>query len=232
MIDEAAHPQVPGESGAGADDGGDGQLDAYAAAIVDARLGRPARDLLEATVVLEAWSGRSASAAMTAARGLIDLDGPPLKSTSKVDPTEDREQQSVLAEGITLVLLILSVAAWATPIRRQLGPGVLSHAILFRPPDRDRAAVDVAQPLPQPTPRAVVSGAGRLGLLRAAAGVDRGAFGPDPVVGPDGRDPGTHLGRRNGPDPPWLGPHICRGAGRGDDRARRRTPRSTSCSAR
>ena len=84
--------------------------------------------------MLEAWSGRSASAAMTAARGMIDLDGPPLKSTSKVDPDEEREQQSVLAEGVTLVLLILSVAAWATPIRRQLGPGVLSHAILVALP--------------------------------------------------------------------------------------------------
>ena len=134
MIDGADHLPVPGKNAVGEDDGDNGRLNAYDAAIVDARLGRPARDLLEATVVLEAWSGRSASAAMTAARGLIDLDGPPLKSTSKVDPTEEREQQSVLAEGITLVLLILSVAAWATPIRRQLGPGVLSHAIFFALP--------------------------------------------------------------------------------------------------
>ena len=134
MIDGSLRDRVAGESGAGEDDGANGRLDAYAAAIVNARLGRPARDLLEATVVLEAWSGRSAAAAMSAARGLIDLDGPPLRSTSKVDPTEDREQQSVLAEGITLVLLILSVAAWATPIRRQLGPDVLSHAIRFALP--------------------------------------------------------------------------------------------------
>jgi hypothetical protein len=128
-MDGAGHERDPGEGRAIGDDGELKRLDTYDAAIVDARLGRPARDLLEATVVLEAWSGRSAAAAMTAARGLIDLDGPPLQSTSKVDPTEDREQQSVLAEGITLVLLILSVAAWATPIRRQLGPDVLSHAI-------------------------------------------------------------------------------------------------------
>jgi hypothetical protein len=128
MIGESDQ-RVAGENAAGEDGAANGHLDAYAAAIVDARLGRPARDLLEATVVLEAWSGRSASAAMTAARGLIDLDGPPLQSTSKVEPDEDREQQSVLAEGVTLVLLILSVAAWATPIRRQLGPDVLSHAI-------------------------------------------------------------------------------------------------------
>src|ERR1700742_4452191 len=105
MIDELDRALVPDEPGAAPDDG-DQPLDAYAAAIVDARLGRPARDLLEATVVLEAWSGRSASSAMTAARGLIDLDGPPLKSTSKVEPEEEREQQSVLAEGVTLVLLI------------------------------------------------------------------------------------------------------------------------------
>jgi hypothetical protein len=128
-MDGAGHERDPGEGRAIGDDGELKRLRTYDAAIVDARLGRPARDLLEATVVLEAWSGRSAAAAMTAARGLIDLDGPPLQSTSKVDPTEDREQQSVLAEGITLVLLILSVAAWATPIRRQLGPDVLSHAI-------------------------------------------------------------------------------------------------------
>jgi hypothetical protein len=134
VIDGANQERVPGENGAGQDDGDNGHLDAYAAAIVDARLGRPARDLLEATVVLEAWSGRSASSAMTAARGLIDLDGPPLRSTSKVEPDEEHEQQSVLAEGVTLVLLILSVAAWATPIRRQLGPGVLSHAIFVALP--------------------------------------------------------------------------------------------------
>jgi hypothetical protein len=101
----------------------------YDSAIVEARLGRPARDVLEATVALEAWGGKSALPAMSAARGLINLDSPPLQSRTKVEPTEDREQESVVAEGVTLVLLILSVAAWANPIREQLGPGVLAHAI-------------------------------------------------------------------------------------------------------
>ena len=36
--------------------------DRYAEAVLDARLGREARDVLEATVVLEAWTGRPASA--------------------------------------------------------------------------------------------------------------------------------------------------------------------------
>ena len=32
-------------------------LDRHAHAVLEARLGRPARDVLEATVVLEAWTG-------------------------------------------------------------------------------------------------------------------------------------------------------------------------------
>jgi hypothetical protein len=132
MIEGAGSGQDEAERGAGDTDErswAEREPDAYANAIVEARLGRPARDVLEATVVLEAWAGKAARPAMSTARDLIDLDGPPLQSRSKLEPTEDREQQSVTAEGITLVLLILSVAAWATPIRKQLGPGVLSHAI-------------------------------------------------------------------------------------------------------
>jgi hypothetical protein len=132
MIDGGANGRDPTGRGAGntGECGGvERQPDPFANAIVQARLGRPARDLLEATVVLEAWAGKAARPAMSAARDHINLDGPPLRSRSKLEPTEDREQQSVTAEGITLVLFILSIAAWATPIRKQLGPGVLSHAI-------------------------------------------------------------------------------------------------------
>ena len=103
--------------------------DAHAAAVLDARLGREARDVLEAAVVLEAWTGRPARGAMTAARRLVRLDGPSLHAIGDLDPFDDASHHSVLAEGVALVLLILSVAAWATPIRRQLGPTVLSTAI-------------------------------------------------------------------------------------------------------
>ena len=48
---------------------------------------------------------------------------------SDLDPFDDSSQHSVVAEGIALVLLILSVAAWASPISKQLGPNVLSNAI-------------------------------------------------------------------------------------------------------
>ncbi|HYB27692.1 MAG TPA: hypothetical protein VEF89_13815 [Solirubrobacteraceae bacterium] len=103
--------------------------DAHAAAVLDARLGREARDVLEAAVVLEAWTGRPARGAMTAARRLVKLDGPSPHAIGDLDPFDDASHHSVLAEGVALVLLILSVAAWATPIRRQLGPTVLSTAI-------------------------------------------------------------------------------------------------------
>jgi hypothetical protein len=85
--------------------------------------------VLEATVVLEAWMGRPAGTAMSSAPDLVNLDGPPPRVLSSADPFSNSDQHSVIAEGITLVLLITSVAAWATPIRRHLGPEVLAHAI-------------------------------------------------------------------------------------------------------
>ncbi len=104
-------------------------IDSHAEAVLDARLGRQARDVLEATVVLEAWTGRPAKRAMASARRLVSFDGPSLRAMSDLDPFDDSSQHSVVAEGITLVLLILSVAAWASPISKQLGPNVLSDAI-------------------------------------------------------------------------------------------------------
>jgi hypothetical protein len=108
---------------------GQQQRDLHAQAVLEARLGRPARDVLEATVVLEAWTGCPAKDAMRSAAGLVALDGPPVKGLSRVDPFADAEQTSVIAEGVSLVLLIVSIAAWATPISRKLGTDVLGHAI-------------------------------------------------------------------------------------------------------
>jgi hypothetical protein len=101
----------------------------YAEAVIEARLGRRARDVLEATVVLEAWTGRPAQSAMSSAQHLVGVDGPPERATGELDAADDSLQHSVIAEGVTLVLLILSVAAWAGPIRRALGPDILADAI-------------------------------------------------------------------------------------------------------
>jgi hypothetical protein len=103
--------------------------DLHAESVLDARLGRPPRDVLEATVVLEAWTGRPAREAMSSAASLVRVDAPPVQGLSRVDPFADSEHSSVIAEGVTLVLLIVSIAAWAAPISRELGTTVLAHAI-------------------------------------------------------------------------------------------------------
>ena len=57
------------QAGAGA---GIAPRERYAEAVIDARLGRHARDVLEATVVLEAWTGRPS--------------GPPASSSPPMTP--------------------------------------------------------------------------------------------------------------------------------------------------
>jgi hypothetical protein len=103
--------------------------DRQAADVVEARLGRPPNDVLEATIVLEAWGGRPARRAMSAARALVTQDVPVVSGRSRVEPPEDREHQSVVGEGIALVLSILSVASWANPLSSQLGSHLLELAI-------------------------------------------------------------------------------------------------------
>jgi hypothetical protein len=106
------------------------RVDPIAEELVDARLGRPPRDVLEAAVLLEAWDGRPAGAALTDARDLVSADIPAPFVRGRVDPPDDRDEAaSALAEAIALVLSIVSVAAWARPLSRDLGPVVFQRAI-------------------------------------------------------------------------------------------------------
>jgi hypothetical protein len=97
--------------------------------IVDARLDRAPRDAIEAAVVLEAWDGRPAASALSAAGELIDPAAPAPVVNGRPDPLDERERTSVAAEAVALVLSVLSVAAWAGPLGRALGPDVLQDAI-------------------------------------------------------------------------------------------------------
>jgi hypothetical protein len=106
-----------------------GHGERHAQGVVEARLGRPPRDVLEATIVLEAWTGAPTRSAMSKARRLVDPDGPAARVKGRLDPNDDRDQQSVVAEGLTLVLSILSVAAWATPLGKVFGHPTLAQAI-------------------------------------------------------------------------------------------------------
>jgi hypothetical protein len=85
--------------------------------------------VIEATIVLEAWAGRPAETAMSAARGLVPSGGSATQVKGRVDAAhDDDKQQTVLLEGIALVMSIVSVAAWATPLGR-LGAHVFADAI-------------------------------------------------------------------------------------------------------
>ncbi|HET6449555.1 MAG TPA: hypothetical protein VFG31_10645 [Conexibacter sp.] len=100
-----------------------------AGGLVHARLGRPAQDLLEAVVVLEAWGGVPSESALA-------LDGvvPPKTAVAAPAPArriahEEDERESILAEGIALLVAIVAVAAWAGPLSRQVGASTLEHAL-------------------------------------------------------------------------------------------------------
>ena len=102
----------------------------YVAGVVAARLGRPPRDVIEAAIVLEAWTGTPAEPAMAAAGDIVPRGAGALRVKGRVIPAEDAAQQSsVLVEGIALVLSILAIAAWAGPLSRGLGPDVFAQAI-------------------------------------------------------------------------------------------------------
>ncbi len=99
-----------------------------AGGLVSARLGRPPQDLLEAAVVLEAWGGVASEAA-------LELDPALLPARVEEDaPTgwraaDDEGRESVVAEGIALLVAIVAVATWAGPLSRQLGAAALEHAL-------------------------------------------------------------------------------------------------------
>jgi hypothetical protein len=100
-----------------------------AGGIVHARLGRPAQDLLEAVVVLEAWGGVPSTSA-------LELDGvvPPEAAAAAPAPARPLEQadearEGIVAEGVALLVAIIAVAVWAGPLSRQLGATTLELAL-------------------------------------------------------------------------------------------------------
>jgi hypothetical protein len=104
-------------------------IHSQAAGILEARLGRAPRDVIEATVVLEAWAGLPAGNAMAAARTLIETDTAGVPVPGRLDAVDQAQRQSVALEGVALILSILSIAAWATPLSRAFGAHTLAEAI-------------------------------------------------------------------------------------------------------
>ena len=102
---------------------------APAGGIVSARLGRPPQDLLEAAVVLEAWGGVPSEAALALDPAVLPARAQPASATPRREAEEEEGRQSVVAEGVALLVAIVAVATWAGPLSRQFGAVTLEHAL-------------------------------------------------------------------------------------------------------
>lgn len=129
-----------------------------ARAFVEARLGRPPQDALEAAVVLEAWGGvRSGRAVPLAERIMADeRDGRPL--LPETGPVADVASPLRLRDYLGLMVIVAVVAAWSSPLAAQLDGGTVSTAW--------RVALPTSIGLQWVLRRRYLAGQSRLGSLR------------------------------------------------------------------
>lgn len=112
---------------------GEPQGPKYATGVIEARLGRGAQDVLEAAVVLEAWGGMRANAALSLGSRVVPPK-PPRWTPGRFPTEESGRRDSILTEAIALIMAILAVASWAGPLSRQVGTSVLEQAIVIALP--------------------------------------------------------------------------------------------------
>jgi hypothetical protein len=97
--------------------------------VVEARLGRPPQDMLEAAVVLEAWAGVPAPGALATAGALMARAGSPPPRPSVGRLPRPRPQEGVLAEGVVFMVCVVAIACWADPLTDALGDAVVARAL-------------------------------------------------------------------------------------------------------
>jgi hypothetical protein len=97
-------------------------------ALVEARLGRPAQDMLEAAVVLEAWGGVPAQRALDMGASLVSRAASVPEPSTAVLPPVGRRQELVI-EGLAFVVSVLSIALWTQPLADALGASTVSRAL-------------------------------------------------------------------------------------------------------
>ena len=88
--------------------------------LVEARLGRQPQDMLEAAVVLEAWSGVPAQAALDAASATMPAE-PALPQPSVGRLPRHRAGDGVLADGAAFLVTVVAIACWAAPLSDDVG---------------------------------------------------------------------------------------------------------------
>jgi hypothetical protein len=101
--------------------------------LVEARLGRPPQDMLEAAVVLEAWAGVPAVRALDAGRALMESHTPPPEKSAGPLPAPP-EREGFASEAVSFVLAVLAIACWAAPLAAALGTEVVRRGLLVALP--------------------------------------------------------------------------------------------------
>jgi hypothetical protein len=98
------------------------------ASLVEARLGRPPQDMLEAAVALEAWGGIPAQRALDLGASLMPRAAAAPRPSAAVLPPVERHPE-LLLEGLAFVVSVLSIALWADPLADALGDGAITRAL-------------------------------------------------------------------------------------------------------
>ena len=104
-----------------------------AQAVVEARLGRPPQDVLEAAVVLEAWVGIPAARALDAGHHIIGSTIGTRRPSTAVLPPATRTEGLAL-EAIAFIAAMIAIACWAAPLSDALGVQPVKQALLIALP--------------------------------------------------------------------------------------------------
>jgi hypothetical protein len=102
--------------------------------VVEARLGRPPQDMLEAAVVLEAWGGVPARDALAAGRALMGASAGPQEASVARLQGPGEAQEGFLVEAIAFVMAVVAIACWAVPLASSLGAGLVQRALIVALP--------------------------------------------------------------------------------------------------
>jgi hypothetical protein len=101
--------------------------------LVEARLGREPQDMLEAAVVLEAWAGVPAEAALDAASATMPAEpARPQPSVGRLPRRRDRD--GVLTGGAAFLVTVVAIACWTAPLSDSAGLVTIEHALMLALP--------------------------------------------------------------------------------------------------
>jgi hypothetical protein len=93
---------------------------AQARARVEAHLGRPPQDALEAAVVLEAWGGMRARSALELGTAVVE-NGPSRRPRPPRQGVPPAPAAAPRAQGLALATALLATVTWTTPLMRTFG---------------------------------------------------------------------------------------------------------------